>query len=166
MESLLEAMDRITVAQNLVGTLRYFMLSKTKELAEKGFTPAEIAEELGIKVVSVPFEGLNGMVLSLDGDKYIAVNSSLTGIKRQFIIAHELGHFCLHSPTNAFVLQKTLPHIYDKHEYQADVFACELLLGEAAFKKHRNTLNLLCGRGKLDDTVAFLDAVNGELYTF
>lgn len=117
----------------------------------------EIAQELGIKVFLAPFENLNGMAASLEKDKYILINANLAKMEQQFVAGHELGHFCLHPSTNfVFILQKTFFH--SKHEYQANMFACELILGKET-KKYRQALNNLCACGEIREITRFIDSV-------
>ncbi|MGB9903489.1 MAG: ImmA/IrrE family metallo-endopeptidase [Desulfotomaculales bacterium] len=112
---------------------------------------------MGIKVTLAPFRNLNGMAVSLGKDKYILINENLTEMEQQFVAGHELGHFCLHPSTNfVFILQKTFFH--SKHEYQANRFACELMLGKEA-KKYRQILAELCARGKIKEIAGFLESV-------
>jgi len=52
-------------------------------------------------------------------------------MEQQLVCGHEIGHFLLHPEANfLFILEKT--YFYSKHEYQANLFACELALGEKA----------------------------------
>ncbi len=47
------------------------------------------------------------------------------------VSGHELGHFLFNEEANfMFILEKT--YFYPKQEYQANLFACQLLLGEKA----------------------------------
>jgi len=136
------------------------VLVKTKRLARKGLKPIKIAKELGIKVILVSFEKLNGMAASLEKDKYILINSNLTETEQQFVAGHELGHFCLHPSTNfVFILQKTFFH--SKHEYQANMFACELILGEET-KKYHQILTYLCARGRIREIARFIDSLTSS----
>ena len=93
--------------------------------------PERIARELGITVLYAPFQVLYGLSLSLDGYRVIVVNADLPELTRKLVVAHEIGHFLLHPGGNfLYVLDRT--RMYGKEEYQANVFAFELLFGEAA----------------------------------
>jgi len=107
------------------------LYKKAVELARAGLKPLDIATALGIKVLFLPFKAIKGIALSLDSHKFILIDSGLTKMERQLVCGHEIGHFLLHPAANfLFVLEKT--YFYSKHEYQANLFACELLLGEKA----------------------------------
>ena len=104
-----------------------------RELAGSGRKPLEIAADLGIKVLFVPFKKIKGIILSICSEKYILIDNGLTEIEQQIVCGHELGHFLLHPSTNfLFILEKT--GFYTKQEYQANRFACSLILGEEAEK--------------------------------
>ncbi len=101
------------------------------ELARSGLKPIEIAACLGIGVLFLPFKTIKGLALALGSHKLILIDKGLTEIEQQLVCGHELGHFLFHAEANfMFILEKTL--FYPKQEYQANLFACQLLLGEKA----------------------------------
>lgn len=105
--------------------------NKALELARGGMKPLKIAASLGIEVRFLPFKTIKGIALALGSHKLILIDEGLTEIERQLVCGHELGHFLFHAEANfMFILEKTL--FYPKHEYQANLFACQLLLGEKA----------------------------------
>jgi hypothetical protein len=57
--------------------------------------PTKVARELGIEVRWVPHLRMLGASGKLAGRTIIAVRSSLSFIRRQFVVAHELGHYLL-----------------------------------------------------------------------
>lgn len=130
------------------------LYSKAKELARTGKKPSEIAACLGIKVLRVPFKAVKGITLSVPGERFILIDSGLTEIEQQLVCGHELGHFLLHPDTNfLFVLEKT--GFYSKHEYQANRFACTLILGEEA-EKHSYEIGEAAAAGRLDRMVEII----------
>jgi len=140
------------------------LYTKAKKLSKTGKKPLELAEELGIKVLFLPLTSMAGLAISIAKKKFIFISSSLSELEQQFVIGHELGHFYLHPSTNfVFILQNTFFH--DKHEYQANRFSCELLLGEKT-EKYKYSISEVCARGRLDKLVEFiLFALEDELWT-
>lgn len=101
------------------------------ELARSGMKPIDIAASLGIEVQFLPFKSVKGIAMSLDSQKLIMIDKGLTEIEQQLVCGHELGHFLFHGESNfMFILEKT--YFYPKQEYKANLFACELVLGEKA----------------------------------
>jgi Zn-dependent peptidase ImmA (M78 family) len=104
---------------------------KALELARNGMKPIEIAACLEIEVCFLPFNTIKGIALALGTHKIILIDKGLTEMEQQLVCGHELGHFLFHAEANfMFILEKTL--FYPKHEYQANLFACQLFLGEKA----------------------------------
>ncbi len=91
--------------------------------------PITIAKNMDISVVYLAFGELYGLACSLGKYRLIGVNSELDEHIQKLVAAHELGHFVLHPEENFFFIkQHTL--FYDKYEYQANLFAVALCLGE------------------------------------
>ena len=86
-----------------------------------------------------PMQGAEGRIL-MNGDKaVITINSNITYPgKRNFVIAHEIGHFVLHKGLTPFYsdTDKTLAEWYKNgpQEQQANQFASELLMPSDLFK--------------------------------
>lgn len=103
------------------------------------FTLDEIALSLGIIIKQVPIVGSEGRILMKRDTGIISVNNGITHSgKRNFVIAHEIGHFLLHRSMNSLFsdTQKTLSdwHINGPHEKQANEFASELLMPTDLYK--------------------------------
>lgn len=127
------------------------LYNKARELAKSGNMPVEIARELGMQVLLVPFKVIKGMALSLGTKKYIFIDSGLSEAEKQFVCGHELGHFLLHPSTNfLFILQNT--YFYSRQEYQANRFSCELMLGEKA-EQYKAVINEAASKGDLEKLV-------------
>ena len=61
--------------------------------------------------------------------KHITINSDLPAILQKVVLAHELGHCVLHSHSACAAYHEvTLFDSTDRTEYEANVFASELLL--------------------------------------
>ncbi|MCL6559889.1 MAG: ImmA/IrrE family metallo-endopeptidase [Firmicutes bacterium] len=124
------------------------LYTKARELARGGTKPLDIAADLGIRVFFLPFKSIKGIALSLGSEKFILIDSGLTEIERQLVCGHEVGHILLHPGTNfLFVLENT--YFYSKHEYQANRFACELMVGEKA-EHYGQMISEAASSGRLD----------------
>lgn len=107
--------------------------------------PFRIAQEEGIKLLPVPFSKIYGTVFTLDGTTFIEYSALLEDEEQQkLVVAHELGHLYLH-PEWSFlcVLRHTL--FYNSFEYQANIFAAALRLGEH-FSLYADYLNSLASK--------------------
>lgn len=91
--------------------------------------PFELADYLGIEIIEFPFRRIRGLIVNIDGYTVIGVRSALPHHEKRAIVAHEIGHQELHSPTvgHFFILEHTyvLP---GRIEREADLFAAALLL--------------------------------------
>lgn len=93
--------------------------------------PAEIAEHLGINVWYRNLGGLKGFYLYERKSRYIIINETLDETTARIVAAHELGHDTLHRTlAREGMREKTLFLDNDKTERQANLFACELLIGD------------------------------------
>lgn len=123
--------------------------------------PEEIAELKGIEVKEDNAEGYTGMLLVVDGEAMISVKRSIgEASKKRFTIAHEVGHYTIPGHVSGertiFQCSDTDLNSFNKiigkdKEFEANVFASELLLPENHFKKNvqckdlnKNTLDNLC----------------------
>jgi Zn-dependent peptidase ImmA (M78 family) len=138
-----------------------FLYSKAKTLAKTGEKPLQLAKNMGISVIFLPFASVAGMAMCVQREKMIFINSNLSEMEQQFVCGHELGHFHLHPSTNfIFILRNTL--FQSKHEYQANRFACELMLGEKT-EEYKHLISELCSKGRLDKLAEFISfALNSE----
>ncbi len=105
--------------------------SKAEELARKcGFRnpPVDVrAVAAGLKLeimeLSLP-SWFFGVLMKVEGDPYIVINKMMPDHRKNFTIAHEIGHFVLHD--------KELCHMKNsKRSYfhrEADLFAAELCM--------------------------------------
>ena len=83
----------------------------------------EILDALGVCVHSFPMHGLRGLYKWLDGWPTVFVDSKLPAPERQFVLAHELGHFLLHRGQNRVFLDRRTYLKTDRYEREADLFA-------------------------------------------
>lgn len=72
-------------------------------------------------------------------NKYIVINSNLNEASQKYVCGHELGHSQLHSRVNTpFLREKTLQSV-DRIEVEANTFAVELLLPDAAIYEYKDS---------------------------
>lgn len=104
------------------------------------YTLEEVANAIGIMIRKEHIEGSDGRIL-IDGNSAIlTVDSEITyAPKKNFIIAHEIGHFLLHKSITPLFSEtyQTLSewHKNGPHEKQANQFAAEFLMPENLFKE-------------------------------
>ena len=85
-----------------------------------------------------PLKGMDGSIVTKDGAAIITVNNSISYLPQtRFVIAHELGHFFLHpkirqvETVDAAQINNWSSHAAE--EYEANLFAAELLMPEFLF---------------------------------
>jgi len=116
--------------------------------------PLDVAAAMGMRVIFLPFKAIRGIALSLGSEKFILIDSGLTEMEQQLVCGHEVGHFLLHPDTNfLFILENT--YFYTKHEYQANRFTCELVLGEKA-ELYECEIREAAVRGRLKEMVEII----------
>lgn len=100
--------------------------------------PWKLAREMNILVAPEPM-GLHdgcckGFFMIHSRIKHITINSDLPEELQRIILAHELGHAVLHTKRKAFAAfhEMTLFDSVHATEYEANVFASELLLSDEA----------------------------------
>ena len=117
-----------------------------------------IAASLGLDVRSAPLDGdLSGVLVRNEGEVYIGVNSLHHRNRRRFTIAHELGHFALHSGIRMHVdrdfrvnwRDDDSSKAVDPEEMEANRFAAELLMPTNFLLKDIEELKRL-DRGTVD----------------
>lgn len=104
----------------------------------------ELARELGVRVIPKDLEeNTSGVLARRDGEAMIGVNESHPDNRQHFTIAHELGHWLLHSEeTGVFVDEFTLHYRgdnstkrFDPRESEANAFAAAFLMPEAMLRE-------------------------------
>lgn len=102
--------------------------------------PKAIADALGVRVVKAPptTTGLSGAFLITHGKPVILYNGGDGTVRQRFTIAHELGHFLLHSTAeeNAVLFRDDRSSKGTSiREIQANSFAAALLMPELELRK-------------------------------
>ena len=111
-----------------------YIYACVEELIEKYNTsdPFELMDALDIHCESSNLEHLKGYCVIILGIKFIAINENLRPAERKIVAAHELGHIILHSDKLKAAAHEDMNiyNIADKTEYQANLFAADLLLDD------------------------------------
>jgi|GEM_PF-787294 len=97
------------------------------------------ARELGIKVSEDQFKGFAGALIRADKRFLILLAIDLYKLKKNFVIAHEIGHWYMHSQSDGQFMCRPEDiekyTIQDSVERQANRFAAEFLMPVKAFKQ-------------------------------
>lgn len=110
-----------------------------KHAAEPPVDVYALAREMGITVTEVPMkDDVAGSIEKIDGGYQIRVNKNHHLNRKRFTVAHELGHYFLHSEKigDGIVDNKLFrdagsagnPYIHVTEEVQANKFAAGLLM--------------------------------------
>ena len=95
--------------------------------------PFQIAQGLGIHIVyDYDFDSLKGMYKVIKRSRFIFINGNLNERDRRMVCAHELGHdrFHRHFAKSNALQEFMLYDMRSKPEYEANVFAAELLIDD------------------------------------
>lgn len=110
----------------------YGIYKKADELVKRCGTrnAAQIAREIGIRVLYHDFENLLGLYTYRLRNGIIVLNSGLSYHTEQLVTAHEIGHDRLHRclAKESEFREFGLLNIKDVTEYEANAFASHLLL--------------------------------------
>ena len=114
--------------------MKNYIYTCVEELIDKYNTsnPFELMDALGIQCESSNLEHLKGYCVIIYGIKFVAINENLPLQERKIVAAHELGHIILHSDRLKAAAHEDMNiyNISDKTEYQANLFAADLLIGD------------------------------------
>lgn len=99
------------------------------DLKEKYKTndPFELANCLGVVLVTQPLGSIYGMYKYIKRNKVIYLNSNLDDCQKRFVLAHELGHCVLHTKSTCFFTGISYIN-KGKKEHEANLFAAEFLI--------------------------------------
>jgi len=90
----------------------------------------EIAAKYQIRIRRAPHPAFSGMLIRKDGHALIGVSTSEPAVRQRFTVAHELGHFFLHTNKDAFVDYRDNMKgvVRTPREKEANMFAAALLM--------------------------------------
>lgn len=94
--------------------------------------PGELCAALGVEVLARPFERQKGAYKIVMRNPFIFIKSDMDPAMERIVLAHELGHHCLHrleaQRLGGFQEFNIFEMGSDRMEYEANIFAAELLL--------------------------------------
>ena len=107
-------------------------------LTPDDFTLDEVANSLNIIIKEKKLNGSEGRILIKDNSGIITIDNSIFSEgKRNFVLAHEIGHFMMHKDSVMLYAETdmTLNEWFKKgnHENEANSFATELLMPQKLF---------------------------------
>ena len=113
-----------------------YIYDETQKLIRKYKTrdPFKIMDNMHVIVgESSSFQKLKGFCFMSCKTIYVQISSFLSEEEKQIVAAHELGHIILHRTQLKMAPMKddTLYNMQDNIEYQANLFAADLLLSDA-----------------------------------
>lgn len=113
-----------------------YIYDETQKLIRKYKTrdPFKIMDDMHIIVGETSsFQKLKGFCFISCKTIYVQISSFLSEEEKQIVAAHELGHIILHRTQLKMAPMKddTLYNMQDNTEYQANLFAADLLLSDA-----------------------------------
>lgn len=104
----------------------------------------ELIRKEGISVINYPFEDdISGVLVIEEDNVTIGVNKKSSNVRKRFTLAHELGHFKLHTQKskmfmdNVFFRKKSEGYTSkeEKIEKEANYFAANILMPEHLVRK-------------------------------
>lgn len=100
----------------------------------------ELVERMDIIFVRAPLDpSVNGFYQYFKRNKIIYINENLDYYMERHVLAHELGHAVLHPKNNITYLKCNSFYSKDKLEFEANKFACELLIKDELLAKYKNS---------------------------
>ena len=92
--------------------------------------PFALAEAAGAEVIFTDLGSLKGMYTYIQCNRFIVISNELDEKTARIVCAHELGHDQLHRSLvkDSFLQETMLYNMKNRTEYEANVFAAELLL--------------------------------------
>lgn len=111
-------------------------LLRQLDISDPPVIPAQVASQLGIRVFRWDFpDEISGILVFDENSAVIGVNNSHSYVRQNFTIAHELGHYILHSADHSYIdlSEIELTGVYfdesqQEQETEANQFAAALLM--------------------------------------
>lgn len=98
--------------------------------------PFEIAKMCRAELIIKELGSLKGFYKIINDVPFIFINKSLSGAEARLVCAHELGHHALHRNFARVGFEEfTLFSETSRREYEANLFAAELLIDEEALEE-------------------------------
>lgn len=114
------------------------VIAMARRAAEKCGTrdPFEIAKMCRAELIIKELGSLKGFYKIINDVPFIFINKSLSSAEARLVCAHELGHHALHRKFARVGFEEfTLFSETSRREYEANLFAAELLIDEEALEE-------------------------------
>lgn len=102
--------------------------------------PFEIADALGIDIISCKFQNQKGAYKVILNNRFIFIKEDLEPHLRDVVVLHEIGHDTLHRDEalscGGFVEFGIFDNLDMRMEYEANVFASQILLPDSEFLEY------------------------------
>ncbi|AMQ72492.1 hypothetical protein BAMY6614_03685 [Bacillus amyloliquefaciens UMAF6614] len=95
----------------------------------------KICDDLKIIILDGNLGRINGFLQYYKKEDKYLIHVNKNSVYPKIIVAHELGHYFLHKCLNTFQMENCSLILENKLEYQADIFASELLLPDYILSK-------------------------------
>ena len=122
--------------------------------------PFRIARMLDITIKYINTKRQKGFCKIIDGYAFIFINQNLSEQMQRMTCAHELSHILLHKDLleeRQYLLEYELFDIQNQTEYEANVFAANLLIDEEElYESMRNGADMVSAASALDVNVNLL----------
>lgn len=136
-------MENMQAVKDVAEKLNNKFMGEGVSEKELNLDAVKLVESLGGTVYEVGYIKMNGnsMVVNPDDNSFEIYVSAFDGKKRQkFTIAHEIGHYFIHylrniSKNPQTTYRRTSVAVGGYQEYEANVFAANLLMPESKFKQ-------------------------------
>ncbi len=93
--------------------------------------PEDIAKQLGIIIMPVPFTKQKGVYKVIERNRFIFIKEDLCPEMRKIVLLHEIGHDVLHrGEAKMFQEFNIFDMKNDRMEYEANSFAAEVALSD------------------------------------
>lgn len=88
-----------------------------------------------IELIEQPISGSPGFYMTCRGRRFITVDSRLRGVRRLYVLLHELAHHFLHAMPGACSAHFFRLRPDSKQEFEAEAFAAVALLPEPLLRR-------------------------------
>ena len=88
-----------------------------------------------IKIVEYPLESSPGFYMVCNGRHFITIDSRLRGVRRMYVLWHELAHYFLHVPPHANSVRWFQLKPNTREELEAEAFAVIALIPEPLLRR-------------------------------
>ncbi|HAT3994129.1 TPA: ImmA/IrrE family metallo-endopeptidase [Elizabethkingia anophelis] len=152
----------MSISKSIIDTTQEYIDENAYFFQELPINLEELIKKEGINVINYPFEDdISGVLVIEEDNVTIGINKKSINVRKRFTLAHELGHYKLHTQKskmfmdNVFFRKKSEGYTSkeEKIEKEANYFAANILMPESLVKKE--IIELSCDLHD-DSTIASL----------